>query len=273
MKAKNSMTAKKRQDVARLAKALGELIPATSRGPFCFESIAKSRSSTRRFWKKGRNKEEMITNFFLGVYRYHPNLIYKIARENIEKGITRRHKNGNPVLRSEIKILDGILNDLGINMGKELKELDLPSKRPYIVPPPFEYQKMIGKISLEPDLQEKCRQLFLDGHINESIRKAFEIFESRIQNISKLEEIGTDLMMKAFNEDDPIIKIADTSTKKGKSFQQGYRFIAAGSMLFLKNKYGHGDEPQESYIDGFQMLLTANQLLREVNKVGRTVLC
>lgn len=267
MKAKNSITARKRQDITRLAISLGKLIPATSRGPFCFESIAKSRPSTKRYWKKGRNKKEMISTFLIGVYRYHPNLIYKIIRENIENGISRRHKNGDPVLQSEINSLDKILKDLGLNMSKELKELNLPKKRPNIVPPPFEYQKMIQNVSLEPEMQDKCKQLFIDGHINESVRKAFEIFESKVQTLSKLEDTGTNLMMKAFNEDNPLLKVANTSTKKGKAFQQGYRFLAAGSMLFIKNKYGHGDEPQESHIDGFQMILTANQLLREIKKV------
>lgn len=268
MKAKKVITAKKRQDINMLAEALGEIIPATSRGPFSFESFAKSRSSTKSYWKRGRNKKQMISDFLVKVYGYHPRIIYKIIRENIDQGIKRRHKMGKPILKDEINNLIRILKGLGIEMSKELNELNLPVTRPNIVPPPFEYQQMLNNISLETEIDEKCKQLFIDGHINESVRKAFEIYETRAQEISGLEESGKDLMMKVFNENDPLIEVADTSTRRGKSHQEGYRFMAAGSMLFLRNKFSHGNEEQASYIDGFQMLLTANQLLREINKVN-----
>jgi uncharacterized protein (TIGR02391 family) len=266
MKSINKITANKRQELTSLAGLLGELIPATSRGSFSFEAIANSKKSSKKFWVGGKNKMEMIGNFLINTYRYHPNLVYKVIRENIHRGISRRHEQGNPVLEAEIQKLDELLKVVGINMTSELKKLNLPKTRPCIVPPPIEYQNMLKKVPLETDINEKCKQLFIDGHINESVRKAFEIFEARVQKSSGLEDTGKDLMMKVFNENSPVIKIAEISTQRGKSIQEGYRFLAAGSMLFLRNKFSHGDEEQESYIDGFQMLLTANLLLRELNK-------
>lgn len=268
MKTKNIITAKRKQDILKLADALGEIIPATGyRSSFNFKSIATKRTYTKKYWKDASNKKTMISEFLMSIYRYHPNILRKIVRNNLPKGIEARHRKGNPVLKSEVENIVKLLKELDINMEKELFSLDLPITRPNIVPPPNEYQQMLKKISLEPEMGEKCKQLFADGHINESVRKAFEIYETKVQEKSGLEDSGKDLMMKAFNENDPLIEIADTSTKRGKSHQEGYRFMAAGSMLFLRNKFSHGDEKQASYIDGFQMLLTANQLLREVNKI------
>ncbi|MGV8130720.1 MAG: TIGR02391 family protein [Candidatus Pacearchaeota archaeon] len=266
MKTVNRITAKKAQDISNLAEALGKIIPATSLGKFSFKSIAESRSITKKYWKKGVNKRTMISGFLIDVIRYHPKMLYKIIRENIHAGIDRRHKSGHPVLKKEVDEIVELLANLGFDMKKELEELNLPTERPNIVPPPFEYQQIVQKISLESDIDEKCKQLFLDGHINESVRKAFEIFEKKVQDFTGLEDKGKVLMMKAFDENQPLITVADVNTKDGKSFQEGFRFMAAGCMLFLRNKFSHGDVAQESHIDGFQMLLTANQLLREVNK-------
>lgn len=265
MKAINIVTAKKKQDILKLADALGSIIPATGyRSTFNFKSIAAKRPYTKKYWKNANNKKTMISEFLISIYRYHPKILRKIVRNNLPKGIEIRQGKGDPVLRPEIINIIQLLKELDINMEKELLSLDLPVTRPSIVPPPTEYQQMLKKISLEPEIGEKCKQLFIDGHINESVRKAFEIYETKIQKMSGLEESGKDLMMKAFNEDGPLIEIADTSTRRGKSLQEGYKFMAAGSMLFLRNKFSHGNEEQASYIDGFQMLLTANQLLREV---------
>lgn len=268
MSAKNVITAKKRQLILQLAEALGEIIPATSLGDFSFKSIANKRSQTKKYWKKGRNKKAMIGEFLINIYRYHPNLIYKIVRENIPAGIERRFNTGNPILKKEMDHVIALLFEIGIDMNKELSELNLPDTRPIIVPPPFEYQQIIKKLSLEPDIDEKCKQLFLDGHINESVRKAFEIYEKKVQDLSGLEDIGKDLMMRAFNENTPLIKATDISNKTGKAHQEGYRFIAAGSMLYLRNRFSHGNLAQQSYVDGLQMLLIANQLLGDLtNKV------
>jgi len=268
MKTINRITAKKRQDIRKLADALGEIIPATGfRSIFNFKGIAESRPYTKKYWRGVGNKKTLISEFLINIYRYHPRLLCTIIRDNLPRGIENRHSQGNPVLNAEVENIIKILKDLDIDMEKELLSLDLPEDRPCIVPPPFEYQQMLKKVSLEPELEEKCKQLYLDGHINESVRKAFEIFEAKIQSITGLEESGKDLMMKAFDENNPRITIADITTKKGKALQEGYKFVAAGSMLFLRNKFSHGDEKQESYIDGFQMLLMANQLLRGINKL------
>lgn len=172
---------------------------------------------------------------------------------------------GRPVLKAEIKKLGEILEKIDINMSRELDELDLPETRPQTVPPPPEYQHLVNRMSFNPVLDDVI-QLYLDGHINESVRKSLEIFEKTIQDMSGLNDVGKDLMMKALSENSPLIEVADVSKRSGKSFQEGYRFISAGVMLFWRNRYSHGNEDQSSYIDGLQILLTVNQLFEGLKK-------
>jgi uncharacterized protein (TIGR02391 family) len=264
MKAKNYITAKARQDIRKLAELIGEIIPATSLGNFCFKKIANQRTSTKKFWVNGNNKKEQISVFLTNLYRYHPNLIYKIIRESLPKGIERRYKMGNPILQSEIGELNQALLALNINLSKEIHDLNLPTEKPKIVPPPPEFQNIMRKMSLDVKLEENVKQLYLDGHINESGRKSLEIYEKEVQDLSRLELIGKDLMIRAFNENSPIILVADVSTRRGKSFQEGFRYISAGIMLHWRNKFSHGNEDQISYIDGFQLIMAINQLMCEI---------
>ncbi len=265
MKTKNYITAKKSQDIRSLAELIGEIIPATSLGNFCFRAIATQRPNTKKFWGNGKNKKELISTFLTNVYRYHPNLIHKVIRENLPKGIERRHKMGNPILQQEIEKLDVALLALDINLSKELRGLNLPTEKPKIVPPPPEFQNLMKKISLNANLEDSVKQLYLDGHINESVRKSLEIYEKKVQDLSRLDLIGKDLMIQAFNENNPIILVANISTKRGKSFQEGFRYISAGIMQYWRNKFSHGNEDQISYIDGFQLIMTVNQLISEID--------
>lgn len=265
MKTINYITAKKRQDIRYLAELIGEIIPATSLGNFCFRKIATQRLGTKKFWVDGKNKKEQISIFLTNIYRYHPNLIHKIIRENFPKGIERRHKMGNPILQPEIEKLDQALLSLGINLSKEIHDLNLPTEKPQIVPPPPEFQNLLRKMSLNANLEESVKQLYLDGHINESVRKSLEIYEKKVQDLSGLELIGKDLMIQAFNENSPIISVADITTRRGKSFQEGFRYISAGIMQYWRNKFSHGNEDQISYIDGFQLIMTVNQLISEID--------
>lgn len=265
MKAKNYITAKTSQDIRKLAELIGEIIPATSLGNFSFKAIAAQRPSTKRFWGSGKNKKEQISIFLTRIYRYHPNLIHKIIRENLPKGIERRHRMGNPILKQEIENLDTALLALSINMSKDLRSLNLPVEKPKIVPPPPEFQNIMKKMALNKNLEESVKQLYLDGHINESVRKSLEIYEKKVQDLSNLDLIGKDLMIQAFNENNPIILVADISTKRGKSFQEGFRYISAGIMQYWRNKFSHGNESQISYIDGFQLIMTINQLISEID--------
>jgi uncharacterized protein (TIGR02391 family) len=173
---------------------------------------------------------------------------------------------GNPVLEPEILALDKTLRALGVNLTKEFKDLNLPKERPKIVPPPTTFQKMVDELGLHPLLQPDCGKLFKDGHINESVRKALEKYEVYVQGKSGLQTIGTHLMATAFSETAPAIKIADSSSQRGKGLQEGFKFLSMGAMGYWRNFCTHGDEEQMAHHHAIAMLATVSHLLHIVDE-------
>jgi uncharacterized protein (TIGR02391 family) len=264
---KKQLSAVTIQQLRTLAEQIGRVIPGTSPRPkgFCFQTIAKKAGLIKYFPRLGARKE-LIFGFLKEVYRRHPKTFYRIFRENIAQGIERRQKAGDPVLLAEISQLDATLRKLSVNLSKEFNQLHLPAERPTIVPPPFVFQKMVEQLGLHPYLQPDCEKLFKDGHINESVRKALEKYEAYVQQKSALTKIGTDLMANTFNENSPLVKIADVATDRGKGLQMGFKFISMGAMSFWRNLCSHGDEDQMPHQDAIAILATTSHLLHYIDK-------
>ena len=265
------LSARQIQDLRTLAEQIGKIIPATSprKGAFCFQTIAKNLGLTRYWSTRPETKKESIFQFISKVYQNHPRTIYRLFRENFARGIERRQKSGDPVLLAEMEALDSTLRSLDINLSKEIKELDLPKDRPRIVPPPFTFQKMVDDLALHPFLLPGCSRLFKDGHINEAVRKSLEKFELYVQKKASMTNIGTDLMAHAFNEMNPKIRIADVAEKRGRGLQEGFKFIAMGSMAFWRNFCSHGDEEQMDHQDAIAILATISHLLTYIDNNNR----
>lgn len=265
-KQKNSLSSRNNQLIEDFVERIGEIIPATApmgKG-LCFKNIAKEKR-LQKYWKDLSNKKNTLANFFKNVYKYKPVVFRKIIRENISSGIDRRNKQGNPVLQAEMKIISDILLELGINMKKELKDLELPTERPLIISTSIEFQNMIKKVGINNDIFKECIEMFNNGHLNESIRKSCEKYEKLIKDISGLtDKIGKDLMADAFREDLPKIKINDLDTQSKKTQQEGFKFISMGIMQYIRNCFSHDDVKQVPVQEAFAMLCLLNYLYKTV---------
>lgn len=264
-----TISARAIQDLRTLAGQIGEIIPATvfpSTG-FCFKKIA-SEAGMGKYWpspKKGTNKKEVIFLFLKEVYRRHPIVFKKLFRENFARGIERRRNSGKPVLEAEIMTLSATLKSLSVDLESEIKDLKLPKDRPVIVPPPQEFKKMIDHIGLHPFLLPDCTNLFKDGYLNESVRKALEKYEVYVQKKSSLQTIGTDLMGTAFSEKSPYIRIIATTNKRGAGLQDGFKFLSMGTMGFWRNHLSHGDEQQLPHQDALAILGIISHMMNVID--------
>lgn len=256
------------QNIRVLAEQLGEIIPATSinKTGFCFATLAKE-YKLKKYWENKGQKKESIANFLKQVYKNHPRVLKKIIRENLSRAIERRHKNGNPILRKEADNLGVTLFKLCIDLRKEIKKLDLPTDRPSIVPPKIEVQKALDVLSLHPILLPDCKKLFIEGHLNESVRKALEKYEVYIRDSSGLTLMGTNLMEQVFNEKNPKIEISkDTDHRRKEGLQEGFKDISRGAMEYWRNYVSHGDEKQIPVQDALSMLGAISHLIYVVQK-------
>jgi uncharacterized protein (TIGR02391 family) len=111
-----------------------------------------------------------------------------------------------------------------------------------------------------------CKQLFIEGHINESVRKALEKFEKTIQQLSLItDKIGPDLMAMAFSETDPKIRLNDLSTKAEVNEQIGFKLIAMGMMHWWRNNLSHGDEKQMEHHDALGRLIVVSNFFHRLD--------
>lgn len=257
------------QQLETLSQQIGELIPATSpnKNGFCFRKLAAD-YKLKKCWVEKGTKKESISIFLKKVYQAHPRIFYKIFRENLSQGITRRAKAGNPVLEDEIMRLDKTLQGLSVNLTKEIKALNLPKERPHITPPSIQYQKIIDSLGLHPYLLPECAELFKNGHINDAIRKALEKYEVFIQKKSLVnDKIGTDLMGCVFNKDNPVIKITLCSNKRELGLQEGFMHVSVGVMGYWRNMFSHGDEDQISYLDAIAVLSLVSTMMMTIDNI------
>jgi uncharacterized protein (TIGR02391 family) len=82
-------------------------------------------------------------------------------------------------------------------------------------------------------------KLFDDGHFSQATFEAFKFLDKKVKKISGVNETGFKLMMAAFNEKEPKIKLNELKTTSDTDEQLGYRYIFAGSMTAIRNPRGH----------------------------------
>lgn len=267
-KATRRFTAAEVQSIRDLAEQLGKLISLSGyRSSFSLETIAKEfRLQKYLGSKKGANKKEVFADFIKKVHGSHPRTLKKIVRHILPIAIEKRHLKGDPVLKAEADALSETLMKIGVDLKKEIDELDLPTERPKVVPPPIAVQKVLETMPLHPQLLPDCKDMFVNGHVNESVRKALEKFEKTVQDLTNMhDKMGSDLMAQAFGDTNPKIKFSKLETLQEKNEQKGIRFYTMGMMQWWRNNLSHGDEEQLDHHDAVGRLISISNLFHKLD--------
>lgn len=93
--------------------------------------------------------------------------------------------------------------------------------------------------NIHPEIATVARKLFDDGHYPQATFEAFKYLDKAVSKISGLVDTGESLMMAAFSETKPKIKLTPIMTLSEISEQKGYKFVFAGSMGAIRNPRGH----------------------------------
>lgn len=122
---------------------------------------------------------------------------------------------------------------------------------------------------LHPRLTEVSRRLYEDGHFKQAALDAFIEIDERVGKAMAgtpgSKKTGKDMMLAAFAEDAPIIKLFPSSNPDAKTMQEGYKFIFAGVMLAIRNPKGHRNFTIEEK-DAIELLFIASRLLRKLDE-------
>ncbi len=160
--------------------------------------------------------------------------------------------------------LISVLNDLGVNMGRELRKIDLDETVPEIRIPPRELLRRLDNHPLASEVGTEPLEMFRNGHFNEAVRKAAERFEATVQQKTGLQENGVKLVSRAFSPSNPLLALNNLATENEKGSQEGYMFLTMGLMRGIRNIFSHGDEDQRSPEECYEMLLFVNWLFRHL---------
>lgn len=123
--------------------------------------------------------------------------------------------------------------------------------------------------NIHPDLPTKVRKLFDDGYWEQSVFEAFKFIEKEVKRISGVRgRTGYNLMMDAFNENSPKVRLNRLASESEIDEQKGFKFIFTGAATGIRNPRGHevdiGDTPDEA----LDYLALASLLLRRLDAAG-----
>jgi uncharacterized protein (TIGR02391 family) len=118
--------------------------------------------------------------------------------------------------------------------------------------------------NIHPDIAGVSLKLFDNGHYSQATFEAFKFLDNQVKAISGIEDTGFSLMMNAFNETGPKIKLTDLKTMSDKDEQKGFRYVFAGTMSGVRNPRGH-DNRVDSIDLCLDHLSVASVLLRTLD--------
>jgi uncharacterized protein (TIGR02391 family) len=122
--------------------------------------------------------------------------------------------------------------------------------------------------NIHPMLPKLVREMFDDGYYAQATFEACKYLDKEVARISGSGEFGLKLMMKALNEDHPLIALTARSNDSERDEQHGYKFLFSGVVLALRNPRGHEYKVRDSLDECLDHLALISSLLRRVEKAG-----
>jgi uncharacterized protein (TIGR02391 family) len=122
--------------------------------------------------------------------------------------------------------------------------------------------------NIHPALPKVVMRLFDDGHYAQATFEAFKFLDRQVATIAKSSLSGYKLMMDAFKDQAPSIKLTPLATDSDKDEQKGYQFIFAGSIMAIRNPRGHEYTIKDGIDDCLDYLGLVSLLLRRIEKAG-----
>jgi uncharacterized protein (TIGR02391 family) len=114
--------------------------------------------------------------------------------------------------------------------------------------------------NIHPQISGVSLKLFDNGHYSQATFEAFKYLDVEVKTLS-----GIKVMMAAFAETAPKIKLTDLITSSDIDEQMGFKFIFAGVMSAIRNPRGHDitSDPIDRCLDH---LSVASVLLRRMEE-------
>ena len=132
-------------------------------------------------------------------------------------------------------------------------------------------QSQFDLLVTDGGLRQTCRNLFVDGHYAEAVRKAYTYIDNQVRDKSgQVEKYGADLMHAVFSANKPLLKVNDLQTRSDWDEQKGYMEMLAGAMIGIRNPRSHEYDLVDRREEALELLVMANHFMRMLNKATPT---
>lgn len=119
--------------------------------------------------------------------------------------------------------------------------------------------------NIHPEISGVSLKLFDNGHYSQATFEAFKYLDVQVKKLSGINDSGYKLMMAAFAEAAPKIRLTNLVTSSDIDEQMGFKFIFAGVMSAIRNPRGHDitSDPIDRCLDHLSL---ASVLLRRMEE-------
>src|SRR6056297_2081902 len=122
--------------------------------------------------------------------------------------------------------------------------------------------------NIHPGVPNHVRELFDDGYFSQATFEAFKYLDKEVARIAGLGQSGYKLMMAAFSDQSPKIKLTPLSTDSERDEQRGYQFVFAGAIMAVRNPRGHEYKIKDGIDECLDYLALVSLLLRRIERAG-----
>lgn len=129
---------------------------------------------------------------------------------------------------------------------------------------------LFDRVVTSPQLVRTTRGLFASGYYAQAVGEGFKLVDNLVQRKSGLAVTGFDLMMRAFNDKTPALKLNSLKTESDRNEQAGYMHMFAGGMRGIRNVRAHAADLRDEAEPALEMLIFANHLLRVLDRAKRS---
>ena len=99
--------------------------------------------------------------------------------------------------------------------------------------------KRFDTYQFHPAISTHCRKLYGEGNYFHAVFEATKVYNSLVKSKTGSTEDGQDLMMKAWNPKNGLLRINSYSSETDINFQDGIKFLSAGLMRAIRNPTAH----------------------------------
>jgi len=122
-------------------------------------------------------------------------------------------------------------------------------------------------INLHPKVKEHSLNLFKNGHYAQAIFESVKALNNYVKEKAQIiDKDLSDAMAKAFNENNPIIKLNDNITRSDKDEQEGFKLLYMGAMKGIRNPKAHETIMQDDKNRTLEYLAFISLLFRRVEE-------